>query len=88
MVQVGNEINHGIVWPDGHISNLDNLADLLKAGTNAVREVDPAITVMMHLALGGQNEESVFWFDNMIARGVEFRYHWFVVLPALALHPR
>ena len=72
MVQVGNEINHGIVWPEGHISNPDNLAALLKAGTEAVKEVDPEITVMMHLALGGQNEESVFWFDNMIARGVQF----------------
>lgn len=72
MVQIGNEINHGIVWPEGHISNLDNLASLLKAGTEAVREVDPNTTVMMHLALGGQNEETVFWFDNMMARGVEF----------------
>lgn len=72
MAQVGNEINHGIVWPDGHISNLDNLAELLKAGTTACREVDPNIAVMMHLALGGQNEECVFWFDNMIARGVDF----------------
>lgn len=72
MVQVGNEINHGVVWPEGHVSNLDNLAELLKAGVKAVREVDTSVTVMMHLALGGQKEESVFWFDNMIARGVEF----------------
>ena len=72
MVQIGNEINHGIVWPEGHIANLDNLAALLKAGTAAVREVDPSTKVMMHVALGGQNEETVFWFDNMIARGVEF----------------
>jgi len=72
MVQVGNEINHGIVWPDGQISNLDNLAELLKAGTSACREVDPNIDVMMHLALGGQNEECTFWLDNMLARGVEF----------------
>lgn len=72
MVQVGNEINHGIVWPEGHIANLDNLAELLKAGTEAVREVDPSAAVMMHLALGGQNEEAVFWLDNMIARGVDF----------------
>ena len=72
MVQIGNEINHGIVWPEGHISNPDNLAALLRAGTEAVKEVDPEIIVMMHLALGGQNEESVFWFDNMIARGVQF----------------
>ena len=72
MVQIGNEINHGLVWPDGHISNLDNLAELLKAGTEACREVDPGIAVMMHLALGGQNEECVFWLDNMIARDVDF----------------
>jgi beta-galactosidase len=72
MVQIGNEINHGIVWPEGHISNLDNLAGLLRAGTDACREVDPSILVMMHVALGGQNEEAVFWYDNMIARGVEF----------------
>lgn len=72
MVQIGNEINHGIVWPDGQIANLDNLANLLKAGVEATREVDPSIDIMMHLALGGQNEECVFWFDNMIARGVEF----------------
>ena len=38
----------------------------------ACRAVDPSIVVMMHIALGGQNEEAVFWYDNMIARGVEF----------------
>jgi len=72
MVQIGNEINHGMLWPDGHISNPDQLADLLKAGVEAVREVDPATIIMMHIALGGQNDESVFWLDNMIARDVKF----------------
>jgi beta-galactosidase len=72
MVQVGNEINHGILWPEGHISNPDQLAGLLMAGAEAVNEVDPDIPVMMHLALGGQNAEAVFWLDNMIARGVRF----------------
>lgn len=72
MVQVGNEINHGILWPDGHISNPDNLAALLKSGVEGVTNVDTGIPVMMHLALGGQNKEAVFWLDNMIARGVKF----------------
>jgi beta-galactosidase len=72
MVLVGNEINHGLLWPDGHIGRPDQLAELLKAGVRGVRTVDKNIPVMMHLALGGQNEEAVFWFDNMIARGVEF----------------
>jgi beta-galactosidase len=72
MVQIGNEINHGMLWPDGHISNPDQLADLLKAGIAGIEAVDPSLPVMMHLALGGQNEEAVFWLDNMIARGVRF----------------
>lgn len=72
MVQVGNEINHGILWPDGHIGQPDQLAALLRAGVEGVRQVDPEIPVMMHIALGGQNKEAVFWLDNMIARGVTF----------------
>ncbi|WP_375435414.1 arabinogalactan endo-beta-1,4-galactanase [uncultured Hymenobacter sp.] len=76
MVQVGNEINHGLLWPDGDVhsadsvAKLDNLAALLKAGVAAVREVAPASIVMMHIALGGQNEQSVYWLDHMFARGV------------------
>jgi len=72
MVQVGNEINHGMLWPEGHIGHPDQLAGLLKAGVAGVEAVDPDVPVMMHIALGGQNEETVFWLDNMIARGVHF----------------
>lgn len=72
MVQIGNEINHGIVWPDGHVNHLDSLAQLLKAGTEAVTETDPSIVLMLHVALGGQHDESVFFIDNMLSRGVNF----------------
>ncbi len=71
MVQIGNEINHGMVWPNGHIGNPDNLADLIKSGVEGVKEVDPDIIIMLHVALGGQNDESVFWFNNMFGRGVD-----------------
>jgi len=72
MVQVGNEINHGIVWPDGSIANPDGLAQLINAGTAAVKFVQPATAMMLHVALGGQNHESVFFIDNMVKRGVHF----------------
>ncbi len=72
MVQVGNEINHGLLWPEGHIGNLDQLAGLLRAGVDGVRAVSPDMPVMLHLALGGQNQEARFWLDNMLARGVRF----------------
>ncbi len=72
MVQIGNEINHGIVWPEGSVSNLDSLAQLINAGTAAVKSVDPSVIMMLHVALGGQNDESVFFIDNMLSRGVYF----------------
>jgi beta-galactosidase len=71
MVQIGNEINHGMVWPEGHISHPDSLASLIKAGIDGVKEVDPSIIIMLHIALGGQNDEAVFWLNNMFARGVD-----------------
>jgi len=72
MVQIGNEINHGILWPTGNAENMDSLVPLLKAGIAAVKEVDPAIKIMLHIAPGGQNEESRTFIDNMIAHNVVF----------------
>ncbi len=72
MVQIGNEINHGIIWPDGHVNNRDSLAQLLITGTNATLSVDPNIIMMLHVALGGQNDESVWFIRDMMARGVQF----------------
>lgn len=72
MVQVGNEINHGMIWPDGYINNLDSLSQLIYAGINAVKSVSASTAIMLHIALGGQNEESRFWLDNMIERGLQF----------------
>ena len=72
MVQTGNEINHGMIWPEGNVQHLDSLAVLLKAAMSAVKEVDPSIITLLHIALGGQNNESQFFLDNMINRGVAF----------------
>jgi len=72
MVQVGNEINHGILWPNGRVKNLDTLAGFLKAGINCVKSVSSNIRVMLHIACGGQNAESRYFVDNMLKRGVNF----------------
>ncbi len=72
MVQIGNEINHGMIWPAGSVNNFDNLAQLFFAGIQAVKSVSPSTSIMLHIALGGQNDESKFFIDNMISRGVPF----------------
>jgi len=72
MVQVGNEINHGMVWPDGEINNLDSLAQLIYSGVQGVKAVSPSTIIMLHVALGGQNAEARFFLDNMTERKVPF----------------
>lgn len=72
MVQIGNEINHGMVWPDGEINNLDSLAQLIYQGVKAVKAISPSTIIMLHIALGGQNDESRFFLDNMTARKIPF----------------
>ncbi|MCL6523049.1 MAG: arabinogalactan endo-1,4-beta-galactosidase [Thermoflavifilum sp.] len=72
IVQTGNEINHGMLWPMGNFAHTDTLADLLKTAIAAVKSVDPHILVMLHIADGGQNAESRQFLDAMIARGVNF----------------
>jgi arabinogalactan endo-1,4-beta-galactosidase len=75
MIQIGNELNSGMLWPDGHTwnpPNWDNLAQLLTAGYDAVKACSPHTEVMLHLANGGDNGLYRWWFDNITSRGVQF----------------
>lgn len=72
MVQIGNEINNGIIWPEGKASHMDTLTQFLKAGIAGVDDVDPSINIMLHIACGGQNKKSRYFLDNMISHGVDF----------------
>jgi arabinogalactan endo-1,4-beta-galactosidase len=59
IVQVGNEIGNGMLWPDGriHYDSLEqgkwkNLAEYLNAGIRAIREVETGgkkVRVMLHV---------------------------------------
>ena len=72
IVQVGNEISNGLLWPDGKLDNFDRAAVLLAAGIRGVREATPSAKVMLHLAWGGQNEKSRWFLDNAMKRGLDF----------------
>jgi len=73
MVQIGNEINHGMLWPEGKTdSTLIPLSNLLRRASEAVRTVSPNCKIMIHLACGGQNRESVWFLDKIIKNGVSF----------------
>jgi arabinogalactan endo-1,4-beta-galactosidase len=72
MVQIGNEINNGMLLPDGSTNNWDNLAALLKQGYNAVKACSPSIHVMLHIADTGNKEGALEWFDYAKSRGVQW----------------
>ncbi|HQS53829.1 MAG: hypothetical protein B7Y15_04830 [Bacteroidetes bacterium 24-39-8] len=72
MVQVGNEIDHGMVWPEGNTKEMDVLADFIQSGIKAVRAVNAKTPVMIHIACGGQNKESRWFLDQLITRGLKF----------------
>jgi len=73
MFQIGNEINNGMIWPDGKNDlSFVNLAMLLKEGIRAVRDCSPETQIMLHLAEGGKNDVFRWWFDEITRQGVEF----------------
>ena len=56
-VQVGNETANGLLWPMGHIKdNPKQYAGFIRAGYDAVKEVFPQTTVIVHLDRGHKQD--------------------------------
>jgi arabinogalactan endo-1,4-beta-galactosidase len=80
MVSIGNEIRNGMLWPIGQVNwsadtGWDNLATLLKAGVAGAHAGNPAshhLQIMLHFDEGGNNADSVRFFDHMVSAGVPF----------------
>lgn len=74
MVQVGNEIRNGMLWPigDPREAGYGPLSRLLKAGVRAVREASPSTTVMIHHDQGGKLKETRAFFGELKKRGVTY----------------
>lgn len=72
MVQVGNEINNGFLWPEGRAENWTQFTTLLKSAIKAVRDVDPSIQVMIHLSGHREVDYYVNYFKRLVESGVEF----------------
>jgi arabinogalactan endo-1,4-beta-galactosidase len=76
MVQTGNEINSGILWPYGKTwgpdSSWTQAADLVKAGIEGVKAARPQTRIMLHIADGADDGGARWWFDNAVAQGIPF----------------
>jgi arabinogalactan endo-1,4-beta-galactosidase len=86
LVQVGNEITGGILRHicdaeglpignaavNGSAANWDNLGTLLRAGLEAVKEVDPDISTVLHIDKAGDLDASVDFLQNAEDQELEF----------------
>lgn len=68
-VQIGNEINGGMLWEIGRLQNEDAFISLLKAGIKGSREGSPDSKIMIHYA---GMEGSEWFFDLMKKNDLDF----------------
>ncbi len=75
IVQVGNEIDHGLLWPVGRLETegWDVVAGLVRAAAAGAREGGGTARpeVMVHLAAGGDAEGVSDFMTRLADRGVE-----------------
>ncbi len=65
-VQVGNETNDGMLWPEGRAStNMNNFTQLVNAGYDAVKSVFPQAKVIVHISSGNDNNLFRWIFDGL-----------------------
>lgn len=73
MVQIGNEINNGFLYPVAPASRgFGRIADFITEGINAVHDVSPDIKTVIHLAEGASLQTLTNFFDRMIQNDVSF----------------
>lgn len=94
-VQLGNEVDGGLLWPAGRLgaddAGADAFAALLRAAAEGVRAGAPAARRVVHFSRGGDAAATAAFFDRIVRRGVPFEvvavsYYpwWHGPLPRLA----
>lgn len=75
-VQVGNETNDGMLWPEGRASannaNMVNYARFVDSGYQAVKDVFPEAKVLAHVANGYDNALFRWNIGGLVANNARF----------------
>lgn len=76
MVQIGNEITNGMLWPDARLpEHWDNFADFEKAGiagVDAGKGMLPRPLIMIHIDKGGDKIATKTFFDKLNSYHVQY----------------
>ena len=72
IVQIGNEIRSGLLFPEGELPDYVHMVELVNAGISAARTVANADTmkVMIHLDQGGRYFYLKEWFEKSMEAGL------------------
>lgn len=72
IIQIGNEINSGLLWPQGHLINKEaQCIDLLKTASATIRSIAPKTKIMIHYA--GVKASDTDWFFGKV-KTVDYDY--------------
>ena len=71
-IQIGNEINVGMLWNEGKVANnnFTNLGLLLKSGYNAVKACSSSTQVIIHTANSDSTDHLKWFYDGITNQGV------------------
>ncbi len=76
MVQIGNEITNGMLWPDAKLpDHWDQFADFIRAGTSGVeagRGDQPQPRIMIHIDKGGDKIATARFFDKLNTYHIDY----------------
>jgi arabinogalactan endo-1,4-beta-galactosidase len=83
IVQIGNEVTNGMLWPDGDIYNLsgsgswswDNFVELFNAGIEGVKDGRGSAAmpeIMVHIDRGGDKDGTQWFLETFQAHGANF----------------
>jgi arabinogalactan endo-1,4-beta-galactosidase len=76
MVQIGNEVSNGMLWPDGRLpDNWDHFARYIYAGINGVdagRGNNPRPKIMIHVDHGGEIKKTKAFFDKLNSYNIPY----------------
>ena len=68
IIQIGNETNDGMIWPDGKLStNESQYLQLVQSATSTIRALSPTTKIMLHYAgiNSGGNTGASYFFDKV-----------------------
>ena len=81
IIQIGNEISAGMLWPDGRVGGVydtpeqwGRLVALLEAARRGVLDASPdqLPEIAIHFNDGGNNEACRWFFDHLVELGLDF----------------